>query len=207
MSLVLYHHPYSRAATVVWMLEEIGQPYALRFVDILKGEQKSSDHLTLNRMGKVPVLVDGDAVVSETAAIGVYLADRYALGRLAPALDDPRRGAWLRWCFYAPSVIEPAAMAHSAKWEARPSSVGWGTFESVVETLEQALGDRPWLLGEDFTMADLIVGATLRYLIRFKMIPSSDTFAAYSERLEARPALQAANARNAAVMAEHGLGG
>ena len=116
MSLVLYHHPWSRAANVVWMLEELGQSYELRFVDLQAGEQKGPEHKGLNPMGKLPVLVDGEAVVTETAAIGVYLADRYAPARLAPALDDPARGSFLRWCFYSPSVVEPGCMAQAAGW-------------------------------------------------------------------------------------------
>src|SRR5690606_41883774 len=91
MSLVLYHHPWSRAAGVVWMLEELGQPYELRFIDIMKGEHKQSSHAARNRMAKLPVLEDGDSTISEAAAIGVYLADRYATGDLATARDDPPR--------------------------------------------------------------------------------------------------------------------
>src|SRR6478672_4134926 len=107
MAITLYHHPFSRAAGVVWTLEEVGQPYELQFVDIRKNEQKSPEHLALNPMGKIPVLVDGDVVVTEAAAIALYLADRYAAGRLAPAVDDPRRGTYLRWSLFPAAVIEP----------------------------------------------------------------------------------------------------
>lgn len=86
-------------------------------------------------------------------------------------------------------------------------SAGWGSFDSMVQTLEQGLARGPWLLGDRFTMADVIVGGTLRYMLRFKMMEPPPTFQAYSDRLAARPALQAGEAKNAAVMAEHGLGG
>lgn len=205
MAITLYHHPYSRAASVVWQLEEVGVPYELRFVDLLAGQQKAPELRALNLMGKLPVLADGEAVVAETAAIGVYLADRYALGRLAPALDDPARGPYLRWCFYAPSVIEPGCAANAAKWDFRPSSVGWGTYASMLETLSQALEEGPWLLGERFSMADVVLGGTLRYMLRFKMIDPLPPLTAYTDRLALRPALQAADARNAAVVAERGL--
>lgn len=207
MSIVLYHHPYSRAANVVWMLEEVGVPYTLHFVDILRGDQKSAEMLALNAMGKLPVLTDGDAVVAESAAIAMYLADRYALGRLAPALDDPARGAWLRWCVFPAAVIEPASMAKLNGWTYKASQAGWGSYESVLETLERGLSGGPWLLGERFTMADVLVGGTLRWMLRFSMIEARPTFQAYADRLAQRPALQASEARNAAVMAEHGLGG
>ena len=98
--LTLYHHPFSRAAGTLWALEEAGQPYELKFLDLAKGEHKSPAMLALNPMGKLPVLVDGDTVVTEAAAIALYLADRYAPGRLAPKLDDPRRGTYLRWALF-----------------------------------------------------------------------------------------------------------
>src|SRR5258706_1793735 len=90
MTITLFHHPFSRAAGVVWTLEEIGEPYELRFVDILKGAQKTGEGAALNPMGKVPVLVDGDTVVTESAAIALYMADCYASGRLATTLHDQR---------------------------------------------------------------------------------------------------------------------
>ena len=82
-------------------------PYELRFVDILKKESKSADIVKLNGMGKIPILTDEDVVMTEAAAIGLYLADRYGYGRLAPKVDDPLRATYLRWSFFAPSVIEP----------------------------------------------------------------------------------------------------
>lgn len=206
MSIVLYHHPYSRAANMIWALEEVGVPYTLHTVDLQKGEQKSPAHLALNPMGKLPVLTDGEAVISETSAICMYLGDRYAHGRLAPALDDPARGAWLRWCVYPSAVIEPGCAAKAGGWAYRPGAVGWGTYESIVETLESGLAGGEWLLGSRFTMADVLVGSSLRWMVRFKMIDPRPAFLAYLERLEQRPALQASDARNAAVRAELGLG-
>jgi len=205
MPVVLYHHPYSRAANVVWMLEEAGAPYELRWVDILAGAQKAPEFLALNPMGKLPVIQDGDALVSESAAIGLYLADRYAPGRLAPALDDPARGPYLRWALFAPSVIEPAAAAKPSGGAFKEGAVGWGTYENMVAATESAVRTGPYLLGERFTMADVIFGGTLRYMLMFKMIDPKPAFASYVERLDARPAFQRSSSRNAAVMAEHGL--
>ena len=205
MSIVLYHHPFSRAATVLWMLEEVGVEHELRFVDILKGGQKAPEILALNPMGKLPLLTDGDMVVTEVAAIGLYLADRYAPGRLAPALDDPARGTYLRWSLFAPSVIEPGAMAKAAGWDYKPGQAGWGDHESMLRAMESAVTGKDFLLGEKFSMADVIFGGTLRYMLRFKMVAATPAFAAYAERLDARPALQRADARNAQIAAEHGL--
>ena len=204
--ITLHHHPYSRASSIVWTLEEVGVPYELRYVDIMKGEQKSPELLKLNPMGKLPTLVDGDVVVTESAAISLYLADRYAPGRLAPALDDPRRGTYLRWSLFAPSVVEPGSMAKMAKWEFKPGQAGWGDHDSMLAAMEAAIGDREHLLGDQFTIADVIFGGTLRYMLRFNMLEPRPRFVAYAERLGARPAAQRADARNAAVAAEHGLG-
>lgn len=206
MSTLLYHHPYSRAANVVWMLEELEIPYELEFVDIMKGAQKSPEIVALNPMGKLPILKDDGIIVTESAAIGVYLADRYASGRLAPALDDPQRGTYLRWSFFAPSVIEPGSTATLYKWDAKPGQVGWGTNEEQLAAIHAAIADRDYLLGDTFSMADVIFGGTLRFMLTFKMLEPTPSLTAYADRLAARPASQRADARNNAIAAEHGLG-
>jgi len=206
MSITLYHHPFSRAATVVWMLEEVGVPYTLEYVDIMTGAHKAPAMLAKNPMGKLPVLTDGDVVVTEVAAIGLYLADCYAPGRLAPALDDPARGTYFRWALFAPSVIEPGSMAKAAGWDYKPGQAGWGTHEAMLDAIEAAVSVGDYLLGDRFSMADVIFGGTLRYMLRFGMLPSRPAYAAYADRLGARPAAQAAEAKNAAIVAARGLG-
>lgn len=207
MSIVLYHHPFSRAAGVVWSLEEVGVPYELKHVDIMKGEQKGPDVVGKNPMGKLPVLTDGDLVVTEAAAIALYLGDRYAYGKLTPKVDDPKRGTYLRWSFFSPSVIEPGATAKMSKWEAKPGQVGWGTYEAMIASMKSALSNGPFLLGETFSMADVVFGGTLRYMLQFGMLEKEPEFTAYAERLAARPALQRAEAKNKDVMKAHGIGG
>jgi len=205
MSIVLYHHPYSRAANVVWMLEEVGVAYELRPVDIMKGAHKAPDLLALNPMGKLPILTDGDAVVTESAAIALYLADRYAYGRLAPRVDDAARATYLRWTLFAPSVIEPGSMAHQAGWTYKESQAGWGSYDAMLKAIESAIGDRAYLLGDEFSMADVVFGGTLRFMLTFKTIEARPAFTAYAERLGQRPALQRAEARNAAQRVALGL--
>ena len=205
MSIVVYYHPYSRAATTVWMLEELGLPHEIRYIDFAKGEHKEAAFRAINPMGKLPALVDGAVTLTESAAIGLYLADRYSSGDLAPALDDPARATYLRWALYAPSVIEPGALAQANKWEFRPSNVGWGTYAEMLDTIESAIGAGPWLLGERFSMADVIFGGTVRFMLQFKMLEPRAAFVAYVERLNARPAAQRATARNQAMAKEHGL--
>jgi glutathione S-transferase len=206
MAITLYHHPFSRAAGVLWMLEEIGRPYELHFVDIMAGEQKSPKIVALNPMGKLPILVDGEQVVTESAAIGLYLADRYAPGQLAPNLDDPARGTYLRWSLFSPSVVEPGSMAKVAGWSYKPGQAGWGTYDAMIDAMASAVTDRQYLLGDRFSMADVIFGGTMRYMLRFGMLEARPVFTAYVERLNQRPALQRADARNEAIAKEHGLG-
>ena len=187
------------------MLEEVGVPYELQFVDISSDAQKTPEILALNPMGKLPILSDDGQIVTESAAIGLYLADRYALGRLAPKTDDPTRGTYLRWSLFSPSVIEPGTMAKLAKWEFKPSQAGWGSYESMLRAMESAIVERNFILGDQLSMADIIFGGTLRYMLAFKIIEPSPLFTDYSERLAQRPALQRAEAVNATVRKEHGL--
>lgn len=205
MALVLYHHPFSRAANVVWMLEEVGVPYSLHFVDLMTGAHKASDVLALNAMGKLPILTDDSAVITETAAIGLYLADRYASGRLAPKLDDPQRGTYLRWSLFAPSVIEPGLLAKASGWTYKEGQAGWGNHDAMIAALQGALSSGDYLLGSQFSMADVILGGTVSFMLQFKMLEPLAPFTAYAERLRARPAALRAVARNAAVMEERGI--
>jgi glutathione S-transferase len=205
MSVVLYHHPFSRAAGVVWALEEVGIDYELKFVDLFKGEHRAPEMLALNPMGKLPILVDGDEIVTEAAAIGLYLADRYAPGRLAPALDDPKRGTYLRWILFAPSVIEPGVMAKAAAWEFQETRAGWGNYERMLASIESAIGGGDYILGDQFSMADMVLGGTLSFMLMTGALEARPSFTAYVERLRARPAHQRADAKNAAVREEHGI--
>jgi glutathione S-transferase len=205
MALVLYHHPFSRAANVVWTLEEVGVPYELRYVDLMAGGHKAPAILALNPMGKLPILTDGEIVVTEAAAIALYLGDRYAYGRLAPRVDDPQRGTYLRWSLFAPSVIEPGSMAKAASYAFKESAAGWGSYEAMLASMESAVAGREFILGDTFSMADLIFGGTLRYMLAFKMLEPRPAFTAYAERLTGRPAWQRGEARNAAVREERGL--
>ena len=205
MAIVLYHHPFSRAANTIWMLEEVGVPYEVRPVDITKGGQKSPEVLALNPMGKLPTLTDGDAVVTESAAIALYLADRYAYGTLAPKVDDPARAAYLRWSFFAPSVIEPGTLAKASGWSFKETQAGWGSNDAMLAAIESAILDRQFVLGDQFSMADCIFGGTVRQMMLFKMLEPRPAFTAYAERLAARPALQRAEARNQAIREECGL--
>jgi glutathione S-transferase len=193
--LTLYHAAPSRSSITRWMLEEIGEPYELHLLSLSKNEQKSPGFLAINPMGKVPALKHGEAIVTEAAAICAYLADEFPKAGLNVPVGDPRRGIYLKWLFFGPSCIEPAMMdrAFPRKEEARKAALGYGDFDTVMDVMAKAVAKGPYLMGEQFTAADVVVGSTLRWGVMFKLIPERPEFTAYAARLAARPALQRAN--------------
>ena len=189
----LYCAPKTRSARAIWMLEEVGVDYAKEIVDIRSPERKdSAEFRRASPMGKVPALADGELAMSESAALCLYLADRYAPGRLAPALDDPSRGKFLYWIMYTPAVIEPAMAEKFSGAKPNRGRHGWGDFASMIETLEAGLDGREWIMGDPFTAADVMLGSSVVFLRLFDMMPESETLSAYADRCLARPAYQKA---------------
>jgi len=192
--LTLYHAAPSRSSIARWMLEELGEPYDLRLLSLAKGEQREPDYLAVNPMGKVPALKHGNTVVTEAAAICTYLADEFPHARLNVPVGDPRRGAYLKWLFFAPSCIEPAITdrAFPRKEEPRRGTLGYGDFDTVMTVVAAAVEPGPYLMGEQFTAADVVLGSTLRWGMMFGLLPKRPEFVAYVGRLEQRPALKRA---------------
>jgi glutathione S-transferase len=189
----LYWSPRSRSFTALWLMEETGQPYERVLTDISKGDQRKPEYLAINPMGKVPALKDGEATLAESAAICAYVAERYPEARLAPPLGDSARAKYLQWLFFAPGCIEPAMVQLSTKLEINPIAAGWGDARRVFDVLDAALAEGPWILGENFSAADIAIGAALNFCVRlFKMAPSRPSFDAYISRCVARPAFQRA---------------
>jgi glutathione S-transferase len=193
-NLTLYHASPSRSSIARWMLEEIGEPYDLHVLSLAKGEQQAPDYLAVNPMGKVPALKHGDAVITEAAAICTYLADEFPHARLNVPVGDPRRGTYLKWLFFAPSCIEPAITdrAFPRKEEPRRGMLGYGDFDTVMAVVAEAVEPGPYLMGEQFTAADVVLGSTLRWGMMFGILPKRPEFVAYVGRLEQRPALKRA---------------
>jgi glutathione S-transferase len=189
----LYWAPRSRSFTALWLMEETGQPYERVLTDITTGAQKTPEYLAINPMGKVPALGDGDATLAEAAAICAYVAERYPEAKLAPPLGDPKRAKYLYWLFFSPGCIEPAIVQLATKIEMNPVAAGWGEAQRVFDVLDNALGKGPWILGDTFSAADIVIGSGLNFAVRiFKMVPSRPSFDAYLDRCAARPAFQRA---------------
>ena len=196
--LTFYHASPSRSSIVLWMLEELGEPYDIHLLRLTKGENREPAYLAINPMGKVPAIRHGDTIITEAAAICTYLADEFPAARLNVPIGSPQRGVYLKWLFFGPSCIEPAVTDRAAprKEEARRGMLGYGDFDTTMNTVAAAVAQGPWLLGEQFTAADVIIGAHIRYGMMFKMIPERPEFTAYAGRIAARPAAQRAEAKD-----------
>jgi glutathione S-transferase len=194
--LTLYHAAPSRSSIVRWMLEELGEPYELQVLSLTNGEQLAPGYRAVNPMGKVPALKHGETVVTEAAAICTYLADEFPQAQLNVPIGDPRRGTYLKWLFFAPSCVEPAITdrAFPRKEEARRAMLGYGDFDTVMNVVAGAVEPGPYLMGDQFTAADVVLGSTLRWGMMFGLVPKRPEFVAYVGRLEQRPALQRATA-------------
>ncbi len=187
----LFWCPKTRAVRALWMLEELGEPYERVLVDIRDpSAPKDPGFAKASPMGKVPALEDGDVGVAESAALCLYVSDRYAPGRLAPALDAAERGRFLYWMMYTPAVIEPAMVEKMNKLEPNRLSHGWGSYDAMIETLTRGLEPGPWILGGQFSAADVMLGGSVSFLRQFNMLGDAPVLEAYADRCEARPAFQ-----------------
>ena len=190
--VVFYTNPMSRGRIVHWMLDEIGAPYETRILSLEKGEHKTPAYLAINPMGKVPAIVHRGVVVTEAAAICMYLADEFPAAGLAPKIGDPQRGTYLRWFLFGAGCIEPAILDRML---ARPpverkSAIGYGSYEDAMKTLETAVTPGPWILGERFSAVDVYVGSQVNFGIMTKALEPTPVLQKYADRCSSRPALQ-----------------
>lgn len=200
--ITLYHSPRSRSVRPRWLLEEIGAEYELVTLDFGKQEHKSPAHRQRHPHGQVPALVDGDLALIESAAICLHLADRFPAAKLAPPLGTPERGRYYQWMVYAIATLEPPVLQvfmHTmqlpeAERSATLAATARGQFAEVGRVINDGLGANPYLLGEQFGAADVMIGSTLAWASLFGLMDGLPTLAAYVERLVQRPAYQRAQA-------------
>ena len=184
-----YYHPQSRAATTVWMLTELDAPHEAILIDFSTGASSTPEYRAINPMGKVPALVDGDVVVTEAAAICAYLADKFPDRGMAPSVDSPERGTYLRYLFFPGTTLEPlfSILAMGLEVE-NPQSVGWGDLERGLAAIESMTPERDWALGDSFSAADVVFGGFLDFACRFGWMEPSPKVQAYVDRIRERPA-------------------
>ncbi len=195
----LYHSPLSRSVRILWLLEELAIPFEL--VSAPLEDPESGPFAQKTPWGKVPVIEDGETVMFESGAILEYLIERHGRGRLAPAPDAPERGAYLQWIHFAESTAFiglgniawhtrvrkdadeiPAAMEDYRTWA-----------EAAVRTVEGSLDGQPFILGDGFSGADIMLGYSLMIAKAFGALtadhPGTD---AYLTRLLERAGFQKA---------------
>lgn len=198
--LVFYTNPWSRGRIARWMLEEVGASYRTEIVEYGPA-MKTPDYLALNPMGKVPAVRYGDVVVTETPAICVWLADSFPEAGLAP--PPGQRGAYYRWLFFGAGPVDSAMSDHAL--ERTPPAdkapmIGYGSYDLLVDTLEKAVSCEGYLTGDQFTAADVYVGAQIGWALQMAFIPPRPAFAAYWARVSDREAYRRAKALDDAAM-------
>ena len=198
--LTLYHAPNSRSSRFVWLLEEIGQPYTLKQVSIRRRDGSSEQDPAYRKIhphGKVPALDHDGAIVFESSAIALYLADAFPDARLGPRIGEPGRGAFVTWLAYYTGVMEPAFVCKALGFTTTNSTTGWAPTEEILAYVDAQLARGPFLLGDLFSSADVLFGSTFALFKGSPLMPDSAVRNAYVERLVARPAFLRATKKDA----------
>jgi glutathione S-transferase len=201
-TLTFFHSPNTRSTGVAILLDELAAPHQTHIVNMAANEQRQPAYLAINPMGKVPAIRHGDSLVTEQAAIFIYLADLFPAARLAPAFDDPLRGPYLRWLAYYGSSLEPAVIDNFLKREpAPPRMCPYGDYETMLGTVTAQLRVGSYILGDTFTAADILWGTALKWMTGFKVVPELPEIVAYVERVCSRPSFARVSASDAELAA------
>ena len=201
-ALTLFHCPMTRSSGVLHALEELGAPYDIRLLDMRKNEQRGDEYLKVNPMGKVPALLHGDVLVTEAPAIYLYLGELFPEAKLAPQVGDPLRGPYLRWMIFYGSCFEPAVLDRAENRPPMPQGrSGYGDYDTTLKTVTDQLAKAPYLLGEQFTIADVLWGGALAWTTMFQLVPDLPVIKSYVERTTNRPAAVRARAKDAELAA------
>ncbi|MEM6639771.1 MAG: glutathione S-transferase [Pseudomonadota bacterium] len=185
----IYWTPQTRASRLIWMAEEAGVDYEIVPINIHdRTIKRPAEFEIASPLGKVPALSDGDVHMADSAAMCLYLADRFAPGRLAPAADATERGAFLYWLFFTPTVVEPAMSEQASGVDPNPGRNGWAQFSSMLDVWGDRLREREWVLDSGFSAADVMLGSSAVFLRMFGLLPeSASVLSAYADRCLARP--------------------
>ncbi|ENW89808.1 MULTISPECIES: glutathione S-transferase family protein [Acinetobacter] len=191
----LYTHPQSRGQTLMPLLQELQIQDQIEIIQVSWEDLQQPEYRAMNPLGKVPLLVDGPVFISETPAIFAYLADHFFEQGLAPALDDPQRGAYFKWLFFCHGPLTEWIdlsnfQISQAQLEQHKRGLGMGLPEDLMAFLKQGLQQaNPYLLGERMSAADLYLAYWLAYAIALKAIPYLEEFRPYLQWMAQRPSL------------------
>jgi glutathione S-transferase len=179
---------------MVWLLEEIGEPYEIAYIS-LANRPGGPDPKNPHPHKRAPALVHDGALVYESAAIALYLADAFPKAGLGPRVGEAGRAEYVSWLAYYAGVIEPAMVAKATGWESPVGMTGWAPLEEVTARITAQLEKGAWFLGERFTTVDVLIASLLQWAA--KMFPDTPVYADYKARIQARPALGRAMAKDA----------
>lgn len=201
-TVLFYYNPMSRGRIAHWMLEEVGANYEIKLIDWKTNQQKSEEFLKINPMGKLPGIVHRGITVTETIAICTYLADAFPEAGLAPAVNDPQRGAYYRWLFFTVNCVEQAVADKNIPRinEVPSSQLGYGTYEDTIRVLKDAVREK-YLLGDKFTTADLYLSSVLGWYINMKLLEADEILLNYVKRCNDRPSYHRFNDKVNQMMA------
>jgi glutathione S-transferase len=195
--LTLYHAPKSRSFRTLWLLEEIGAPYEIKFMSIRRGDGGARDPANVHPHGKVPAIQHDGSVVFESTAIALYLTDAFPEAGLGPKIGESRRGAYVSLLAYYSGELEPSLTAKFLKIQHIYGTFGWAPFDDVAAYLRETLEARPYFLGTEFSAVDIVIGGSMPLLIGGGMLPDLPVFKDYTARIMARPAFARAKAKDA----------
>lgn len=192
IDLVLHYAPDTRAGRVRWLLEELGVPYRLRRVEL---GALPDDYRAVSPLGKVPALeIDGRPMI-ESAAMLIWLADRFADHGLAPAPDAPERAAYLQWQAFVPATLEPPLLE---LWKAKDPATREAAADrtrAALAVLEAAVADgREFVLGAAMSAADCAIGQATGWARGAGLLETFPALTAYGRRLSKRDAYRRAKA-------------
>ena len=198
----LYYSPRTRAVRPRWMLEEMGIPYELVRLNLADLPQAAPEYVHIHPHGAVPALRDGELTLIESGAICSYLAEKHPDKKLAPAAGSKLRPLYLQWMFYCPGTLEAPFTQLFLQTRGLPESErnpataekARADFSEVTAFLEKTLDGRQFLLGDEFSAADIMLGHSMLNARRYQMLQNLPNLERYLSGLEARPARQRANA-------------
>jgi glutathione S-transferase len=203
--LTFFHSPNTRSTGVLTLLHELGADYRLQVLNMKAGEQRQAAYMAINPMGKVPALLHGEALIAEQVAVYIYLGDLFPQAGLAPKIGDPLRGPYLRWMAFYGSCFEPAIVDRSQKRAPAPQGMSpYGDFDSMLKTVTDQLAKGPYFLGDQFSALDILWGKSLTWMTMFQLLPTLTVIQSYIERINARPSVAWAVAKDAELASTQG---
>jgi glutathione S-transferase len=187
--ITLFHRPKTRSSRFVFLLEELGAPYELHPVSIATPDGSGvRDPANPHPHGKVPAILDDGALVFESSAIALYLTDRFPANAIGPLVGDLKRGPYLSWLAYYSGVLEPAWTMNFLKVELPRGMPGWPPVEEAMAYVTSVLEAGPYILGDRFSAADILIGTTFAMFMGGPMMPKTPLLEAYVKRVVERPA-------------------